>query len=79
MNVFWRKRVLVLGGGISGVGVAKVLAQCGATVVLSDNKKTKAIQDEQSALTLAGVKFAFGEQTDELLDCVDYLVLSPGI
>ncbi|MEI6287064.1 MAG: UDP-N-acetylmuramoyl-L-alanine--D-glutamate ligase [Bacillota bacterium] len=79
MNVFWRKKVLVMGGGISGVGVAKVLAGCGATVVLSDNKKTTAIQDEESALIAAGVNFAFGEQTDELLDCVDYLVLSPGI
>ncbi|MFA6074720.1 MAG: UDP-N-acetylmuramoyl-L-alanine--D-glutamate ligase [Negativicutes bacterium] len=79
MNVFYRKKVLVLGGGISGVGVAKVLAQCGAFVVLSDNKKTKAIQDAESELLTTGVLFAFGEQNETLLDCVDYLVLSPGI
>ena len=79
MNVFFKKKVLVLGGGISGVGVAKVLAQSGAKVLLSDNKKTPAILADETALAANGVELAIGEQTVQLLDSLDCLVLSPGI
>lgn len=79
MNGFVDKRLLVLGGGISGIGVAKVLAQNGAKVILSDNKKSAVLVENEAELAALGVHFAIGAQTGKLLENIDCMVLSPGI
>ncbi len=76
---FADKKVLVLGAGISGISVACILQQIGARVTLSDAKAEEKIDKDLSALKAAGVKLELGNQNEDLLDGIDYLVLSPGI
>lgn len=76
---FTNKRVLVLGAGVSGISVAHILQQLGAHVILSDSKPADKIDKDFSVLQAAGVTLALGNQNEELLDGIDYLVLSPGI
>ena len=79
MNSFKGKRVLVLGGGISGVGVAKVLARRKAHVLLSDAKETTAIKNSREELLASGVELIIGPQVESILSEVNIMVLSPGI
>lgn len=76
---FADKKVLVLGAGISGISVACILQQLGARVTLSDAKTEEKIDKDLSALKAAGVMLELGNQNEDLLDGIDYLVLSPGI
>ncbi len=76
---FKGNHVLVLGAGRSGIGVAHVLATVGAQVVLNDYKKVELAADEATLLTKSGVTVITGHQENELLDGVDYVVVSPGI
>ncbi len=76
---FASKKVLVLGAGVSGISVANILQQLGAQVVLSDAKPADQINKDFSALKSNGVVLALGNQNEELLDGIDYVVLSPGI
>lgn len=77
---FKGKTILVLGAGISGISVAKILRGYGANVTLSDAKSAEKISHDLSGLTASGVTLSLGRPQDEsLLQGVDYLVLSPGI
>ncbi|WP_371368836.1 UDP-N-acetylmuramoylalanine--D-glutamate ligase [Sporomusa rhizae] len=76
---FADKKVLVLGAGISGISVACILQQLGARVTLSDAKTEEKIDKDLSALKASGVMLELGNQNEDLLDGIDYLVLSPGI
>ncbi|MDY3974071.1 UDP-N-acetylmuramoyl-L-alanine--D-glutamate ligase [uncultured Veillonella sp.] len=76
---FKGKQILVLGAGRSGIGVAHVLATVGAQVVLNDYKEVQLATSEQALLTRSGVTVITGHQENELLDSVDYVVVSPGI
>lgn len=76
---FCSKKVLVLGAGISGRSVADVLARQGACVTLNDAKEIDIKKEEFHQLQVQGVKLVFGYQQDDLLEGIDYVVLSPGI
>lgn len=77
---FTGKKVLVLGAGISGVSVARVLQNRGAQVTLSDSKVAEVLKNKNfSAMRECGVTLALGRQDVELLHGIDYVVLSPGI
>lgn len=68
-------KYLVLGAGISGLGAAKFLKN--EEVVISDIKPpTKNLEAKFQAL---GASVIIGEQSDRLLDGVDFLICSPGI
>lgn len=73
------KKVLILGAGISGLGAAHVLLRHGAEVLISDLKDTIKDKKEKAALEEQGAIFRFGQQTEELLDGVDTVVVSPVI
>jgi UDP-N-acetylmuramoylalanine--D-glutamate ligase len=77
--IFKNKKILVLGSGISGISVAKVLTDQGAAVTLSDNKPLAQLKKDPSALREYGVKLALGNQDAALLTDVDYVILSPGV
>lgn len=79
MSEFAGKKVLVLGAGISGISVSQVLSDQGASVILSDVRTEEQIGKDLSALKTAGVVFGLGRQDEELLEGVDYVVLSPGV
>ncbi|HWR43276.1 UDP-N-acetylmuramoyl-L-alanine--D-glutamate ligase [Sporomusa sp.] len=76
---FSNKNILVLGAGVSGISVANILQQLGAHVILSDAKSADKIDKDFSQLKATGVVLALGNQNEELLDGMDYIVLSPGI
>lgn len=78
-NEFYGKKILVLGAGISGMSVAQLLRKLGAVVTLSDAKSAAALNKDFSGLTGAGVILSLGNQDEQLLTEVDYIVLSPGI
>ncbi|MBP2653094.1 MAG: murD [Firmicutes bacterium] len=76
---FKGKKVLVLGAGISGIAVARIIQNLKAEVILSDTKHKNEIKHDLNSLTDAGVRLALGPQDECLLKDVDYVVLSPGI
>ena len=77
--VFKGKKIIVLGAGISGISVAHVLQQEGAQVCLSDSKKREDITNDLSCLLDVGVDLKLGNQSNDVLEGMDYMVISPGI
>jgi len=72
------QRVVVVGAGRSGVGMANYFAARGAEVVLSDRRPAAAL-DALSALTATGVRLDLGGHTTELFASADLIALSPGV
>lgn len=73
------KRMLVIGAGISGFAAAKIAKSMGASVVLSDAKKEADTGQDFSELREQGIELKFGPQTDEILDGVDVVLVSPAV
>ena len=71
--------VLVLGAGLSGIGVAHTLAKLGATVTLNDYKKIDFDQTESQRLAKSHIEVITGQQDFVLLDTATRVVVSPGI
>lgn len=77
---FMGKKILVLGAGISGISVACVLQNRGAQVTLSDSKSAESLKNKDfSAIHECGVLLALGHQGEDLLQDIDWVVVSPGI
>lgn len=72
------QNVLVLGAGISGLGAAHVLLSEGCHTIISDLHDVKD-QHEKKALEDQGVIFRIGEQSPNLLEGIDTVVVSPVI
>ncbi len=70
------KAVTVVGGGRSGLSVARLLAQAGAAVFLTE--RGEATSGLREALEAAGVRCEFGGHTPRALDA-DFFVVSPGV
>ncbi|WP_456425878.1 UDP-N-acetylmuramoyl-L-alanine--D-glutamate ligase [Rhodocaloribacter sp.] len=70
------KAVTVVGGGRSGLSVARLLAQAGAAVFLTE--RDEATSGLREALDAAGVRYEFGGHTPRALDA-DFFVVSPGV
>lgn len=79
MVSYSNQKILVLGAGISGKGVAKVLASLGAHVILNDKAAISMEEESIAALVAMGVQVVGGSQENELLEGIDRIVLSPGI
>ena len=73
------KKVLVIGAGISGFAAARVAKKFGASVVLSDAKNEADIKFDFSELRKLGIELKFGKQTDDLLDGVNLIIVSPAV
>ena len=71
--------VLVLGAGLSGIGVAHTLAKLGATVTLNDYKKIDFDPAESQRLADNHIEVITGQQDFVLLDTATRVVVSPGI
>ncbi len=70
------KAVTVVGGGRSGLAVARLLARAGAVVFLTE--KGPPTTYLEAALTAVGAAFEFGGHTPRALDA-DFFVVSPGV
>lgn len=71
------KRLVILGGGESGVGAAVLAKQKGYDVFLSDGSSLK--NEYRNELQEAGIAFEEGQHTEELILNADLVVKSPGI
>ena len=70
------KRVMVVGGGRSGIAAAELLAERGARVTLAD---ANGLPDEAGRLQQLGVSFAPGAHEAQQFASSDLIVLSPGV
>lgn len=70
------RNVLILGGGISGLGAAKVLLERECSVSISDKNDIKDSGEKQRLLR-AGAEFLIGSQTPALLEGKDTVIVSP--
>ena len=70
-------RLVVLGGGESGVGTAVLAQKKGFDVFLSDKGKIK--DKYKDVLSKYGIKWEEGKHTKELILNADEVVKSPGI
>ena len=71
-------RYSVLGGARSGLAVARLLAERGAKVFLSDSAGAEKMHEAAASLDAIGVPFEFGANSRRVLDA-DTLVVSPGV
>ena len=76
---FRDKSILILGAGISGISAANVLSKLGAVVTLSDAKAPDAFRPEILGQISPAVIQCFGSQSIDLLNEIDFIILSPGI
>lgn len=77
---FLNKQVIVIGAGISGIGVAKLCKELGARVALSDAKPEEKIKFDLQPLKDCGVTLLLGKpQEESMLEHLDYLIVSPGV
>ncbi len=72
-----RKKLVILGGGESGVGAALLGKRQGYDVFLSDQGALK--PSYRSALSAAGIEFEEGQTSMDRLSVADEIVKSPGI
>ena len=68
------KNILVIGAGISGFAASRVAKSLGANVILSDAKSNLEITEP-----LDGIEVKLGEQTSDLLDGIDRIIVSPAV
>jgi UDP-N-acetylmuramoylalanine--D-glutamate ligase len=71
------KRMIILGGGESGVGAALLAKQQGYDVFLSDGSSLKDVY--RNELQKAGIGFEEGQHSEEKILGADEVVKSPGI
>ncbi len=73
------KKILVIGAGISGFAAAKIAKKFWAEVTLSDSKSEADLKYDFDELRRLGIGLKFGRQTDEQLDGVDLIIVSPAV
>ncbi|MBQ5502146.1 MAG: UDP-N-acetylmuramoyl-L-alanine--D-glutamate ligase, partial [Selenomonas sp.] len=73
------KKVLIIGAGVSGFAAAKITRRLGAQVTLSDTKNEADLDYDFEELRDMGIKLVFGPQSEELLDGVSLVVVSPAV
>lgn len=71
------KRVVILGGGESGVGAALLAKQQGYEVFLTDESSLK--ESYRNELRTAGIEFEEGQHTEDKILKADEVIKSPGI
>ena len=73
------KKVLVIGAGISGFAAAKISKKFGADVTLSDAKVESDLKYNFDELRELKISLSFGKQTENLLNGVDLVIVSPAV
>ena len=76
---YTNKKVLVLGAGLSGVAVARFLAQKGARVTLADAVRPVGQEGLWPQLQALGITLCLGVYPEISRGSYDQLVLSPGV
>ena len=72
------QKVVVIGGGASGIAAARLLARKGADVTLND-LRTRAELTGAAKLERAGVRLALGDHDPSIFADAELVVVSPGV
>ena len=72
------KKIVVVGAGRSGIGLARFFVARGATVALSDRRTAEQLAD-LAPLAGEGVRLDLGGHSEELFIAADLIALSPGV
>ncbi|MDA0986117.1 MAG: UDP-N-acetylmuramoyl-L-alanine--D-glutamate ligase [Bacteroidetes bacterium] len=72
------KKITVVGIARSGIAVAKLLAQKGAKVFVTDNNKNQSTEKNLSELKKLNIQFEVGEHSSLAFDA-NLVVISPGV
>lgn len=78
-DILGSKKALVVGAGKSGVSAAKLLLSLEKQVVVTDQKQEDELGETAKKLSELGVKCFFGGHPIELLEDIDFVVVSPGV
>lgn len=78
-KIYGDKRVLVIGGGKSGMAAAKLVHSLGARVRLIDERPTEKILEQMKDLTELGIECYIGKLSEPYLNFAQEIILSPGI
>ena len=74
------KRVLVVGSGISGIAATELLQKKQVEVVLFDGNKDLDVETlKKKAPVFSDVEIILGELSEEVMEHIDLVVLSPGV
>ena len=74
------KRVLVVGSGISGIAATELLQKKQVEVVLFDGNKDLDVETlKKKAPVFSDVEIILGELSEEAMEHIDLVVLSPGV
>ena len=75
-----KKKVLVFGSGISGIGACNLLTQVGKNVILHDGNASLNPEEMKKQLASgANVEIILGELPEEVMDTLEMVVMSPGV
>ena len=72
-----KKRIVILGAGISGIGAARLASLDGCNVLVSDNKAIAG--ERKKVLNEAGIEFEEGGHSLDRIRSADLVIKSPGI
>ena len=78
MNLF-KKKVLVVGLGMTGVATARFLNKMGAVVTVADMAKEDEIGESVAIIRELGINMELGSHENSTFENVDLIVLSPGV
>jgi len=77
---FNKKKVLVVGSGISGIGAVRLLRRMGANPVLFDENENTSEEEIFNKLAgEEGIEIYIGELPEKTIRTVSYVILSPGV
>lgn len=75
-----KKKILIMGGGISGIGAAKLLEQTGTVPVLYDGNKALKEEDIRTRLGKdSRTRILLGDLPKEIKEETELVILSPGV
>lgn len=75
-----KKKVLVFGSGISGIGACNLLTQVGKNVILYDGNASLNPEEMKKQLASgANVEIILGELPEAVMDTLEMVVMSPGV
>jgi len=78
MNLF-KKKVLVVGLGMTGVATARFLKNMGAVVTVTDMAKEDELGDNVLIIRELGINMELGSHENSIFENADIIVLSPGV
>ncbi len=78
-DILESQKALVVGAGKSGLSAAKLLLSLKKQVVITDQKQEDELCETAKKLSELGVECFFGGHPIELLEDIDFVVVSPGV